>query len=129
MGLALPLKGFIFVLLYQCLGELIAQIFHLPFPGQVIGLILLALSLRSKTISEPVQACANILLSNLSLLFIPITVGVITQWNYIGAYSFKLIFVLIASCAIGILVTAFVLSHLLKNKNAQNGTEQGHQNE
>ena len=119
MGLALPLKGFIFVLIYQCIGELIVHLFHLPFPGQVIGLILLALSLRSRTISEPVQACANILLSNLSLLFIPVTVGVIAQWAYIEQYSFRLLFILVASCATGILVTAFVLSYLLKKGEAQ----------
>lgn len=123
MNSMLPLKGFLFLLLFQCLGELIARIFHLPFPGQVLGLLLLACALTSRTVNEPVQACANILLSHLQLLFIPVAVGLMTQWDNIRQYGIQLFFVLTISCFLGIWSTAIILNFLLKQKTLRSKNE------
>lgn len=117
MNSMLPLKGFLFLLLFQCLGELLAHMLHLPFPGQVLGLLLLACALPSRTVNEPVQACANILLSHLQLLFIPVAVGLMTQWDNIRQYGIQLFIVLTLSCFLGIWSTAVILNYLLKKKS------------
>ena len=40
-------------------GELLARAFSLPFPGPVVGMVLLLGALRWPLVREPVAACAN----------------------------------------------------------------------
>ena len=79
--------GAIFLIfLFQLIGEATQKYFALPVPGPVIGLVLmLACLLWSKQIDDPVVAglrsklvnTSQQLIGYLSLLFVPIGVGVI----------------------------------------------------
>lgn len=113
MNSMMPLKGFTVLLLFQAAGELLTRIAHLPFPGPVLGMLLLTPCLVSRAIREPVEACANFLLSHLSLLFIPVSVGLMTQLTLLRAYGIQLVLVLVISCMVGLLVTGWLLSWLL----------------
>jgi len=70
-----PLQGIAWLLALQAAGELLARAFALPFPGPVIGLLLLLLALRSSAVQGCVGAAADFLLAHLSLLFVPVGVG------------------------------------------------------
>lgn len=77
-------RGFTFLLALQWLGELIAQWFELPLPGSVIGMVLLLAGLRLEWIKlEWVSDAAQLLLDNLSLLFVPAGVGVMVYFELI----------------------------------------------
>lgn len=104
------LKGFVFLLLFQCAGMLVAKVLHLPFPGSVLGMLLLLCCLGFKPVREPVKACADVLLSHLSLLFVPVTVGVMAQWPLLEAFGGRMVLVLVVSCIVGMLVTGWVLT-------------------
>jgi holin-like protein len=105
----LALRGFTWLLLLQSIGELLARGLSLPFPGPVVGMILLLGALRWPLVREPVAACADFLLSHLSLLFVPVGVGVITNLSLLGQYGGRMLVVIVLSTWAGLAVTALVL--------------------
>lgn len=109
------LRGLAWLLAFQSLGELLARGLALPFPGPVIGMLLALLALRVPAVREPVAACANFLLSHLSLLFVPVGVGVMTHLGLLGQYGVRMLVAIVVSTWIGLLVTALAL-HLLRSK-------------
>lgn len=103
------LRGLAWLLALQSIGELLARGLHLPFPGPVVGMILLLAALRWPVVQTPVAACANFLLSHLSLLFVPVGVGVMTHLALVGTYGVRILLALVLSTWIGLAVTAWVL--------------------
>ncbi|OGB42669.1 MAG: murein hydrolase transporter LrgA, partial [Burkholderiales bacterium RIFOXYC2_FULL_59_8] len=103
------LRGLAWLLAMQSLGELLSRGLSLPFPGPVIGMLLLLLALRLPAVREPVAVCANFLLSHLSLLFVPVGVGVMTHVGLLGQYGVRMMAVIVLSTWIGLAVTVLVL--------------------
>lgn len=103
------LRGLAWLLAMQSAGELMARALSLPFPGPVIGMLLLLAALRSETVRAAVAACADFLLSHLSLLFVPVGVGVMTQLPLLGDFGGRMLVVIVLSTWIGMAVTALVL--------------------
>lgn len=93
----------------QSLGELVSRGLGLPFPGPVVGMLLLLLALRWASVREPVAACAGFLLSHLSLLFVPVGVGVMTHLGMLGQYGMRMLLVIVLSTWAGLAFTALVL--------------------
>ena len=108
------LRGLAWLLAFQSAGELLARGLKLPFPGPVVGLLLLLVALRWSAVREPVALCADFLLSHLSLLFVPVGVGVMTHLSLVNQYGFRMLAVVILSTLAGLAVTALCL-HLFKN--------------
>ena len=106
------LRGLAFLLLLQSLGELLSRGLSLPFPGPVIGMLLLLLALRWPLVRQPVAACADFLLAHLSLLFVPVGVGVMTHLSIVSQYGGRMLVVLVLSTLIGLAVTALLLNRL-----------------
>ncbi|MBC7610708.1 MAG: CidA/LrgA family protein [Polaromonas sp.] len=106
------LRGLAWLLVLQSIGELLARSLSLPFPGPVIGMILLLIALRWKVVREPVAGCADFLLSHLSLLFVPVGVGVMTHLSLVSQYGFRMLAVIVLSTLCGLLVTVLCLHWL-----------------
>lgn len=102
----------------QSLGEILSRGLMLPFPGPVIGMLLLLLALRWQAVREPVSACADFLLSHLSLLFVPVGVGVMTHLDLLGQYGVRMLAVIVLSTWIGLAVTALLLHRLTQKRDA-----------
>lgn len=103
------LRGLAWLLVFQSVGELLSRGFSLPLPGPVLGLVLLLGGLRFRVVRDPVGECAQFLLSHLSLLFIPVGVGVMTHLTLLGRYGGRMLLVIVLSTWIGLGVTALVL--------------------
>lgn len=103
------LRGLAWLLAFQSAGELLARGLTLPFPGPVIGMLLLLFALRLEAIREPVGICANFLLSHLSLLFVPVGVGVVTHLSLVSQFGFRMLAVIVLSTLAGLAVTALCL--------------------
>lgn len=103
------LRGLAWLLVFQSIGEVISRGFSLPLPGPVLGLILLVPALRFALVREPVAECADFLLAHLSLLFIPVGVGVMTHLALLSQYGGRMLVVIALSTWIGLAVTALVL--------------------
>ena len=108
------LRGLALLLLFQAAGEGLTHALALPFPGPVVGLVLMLLALNIAWVREPVAAAAEFLLAHLSLLFVPVGVGVITHLDLVSRYGLQLVAAIVLSAWAGIAVTALVLRRLLR---------------
>lgn len=108
----LALRGLTWLLVLQSLGELLARGLALPFPGPVVGMLLLLPALSWPAVREPVAACAEALLQHLSLLFVPVGVGVMTHLALVSAYGLRMLLVIVVSTLVGLGVTALVLHRM-----------------
>ncbi|MBU6260697.1 MAG: CidA/LrgA family protein [Burkholderiales bacterium] len=109
----IALRGLALLLLFQAAGEALAHGLALPFPGPVLGLALLLPALGWAPLRQPVAAMADLLLANLSLLFVPVGVGVITHLDLVERDGWRLLLVIVVSTWVGLAVTALVLKALL----------------
>ena len=112
----LGLRGFAWLLVLQSAGELLSHALHLPFPGPVVGLVLLLVALNFAVVRQPVAACAEFLLSHLSLLFVPVGVGVMTHLGLLSEYGGRMLIVIVLSTWVGLAVTALVLRALMQRQ-------------
>ena len=103
------LKGMAWLLVLQSLGELLAHALVLPFPGPVIGMVLLLPLLRVPGIHRQVAACAEFLLRHLSLLFVPVAVGVMAHLGLLATYGVRILVVITLSTWAGLAATAWTL--------------------
>ena len=110
------LRGFAWLLAFQSLGELLARGLNLPFPGPVVGMLLLLFALRFQAVRDPVGLCADFLLSHLSLLFVPVGVGVMTHLSLVSQFGFRILAVIVLSTLIGLAVTALCLYGIKSSK-------------
>ena len=108
------LTGLAWLLLCQSAGEVLARLLHVGLPGPVVGMLLLLLALRWELVRTPVAACADALLAHLSLLFVPVGVGVMTHMGLVSQYGLRLLVAVVLSTWIGLAVTALVLRALLR---------------
>ena len=76
------IPGLAILFCFLAVGEAAAGLARLPVPGSVLGMLLLAASLRLGLLHpESVQAAADALLDNLSLLFVPAGVGLMLYFG------------------------------------------------
>ena len=108
------LRGLAILLLPQTAGEALVRALALPFPGPVVGMILLLSLLNFARLREPIAACARTLLKHLSLLFVPVGVGVVAHLDLLSEHGALLAIVIALSTWIGMAATALVLNLLLK---------------
>ena len=107
------LTGLAWLLLFQSIGEMIARATHAGLPGPVIGMLLILVALRWERVRAPVAAAAQILLDHLSLLFVPVGVGVMTHLGLVSQYGVRLLLAVVVSTWICLAVTALVLRAML----------------
>ena len=122
------LRSLFIIFFYQLLGEAIQKIVEINIPGPVIGLILLLLSFiffskkltQSKKIIKEISVTSNQIINYLSLLFVPIGVGVVMHINYLGDNLFKIFSIIIIGTLATLVFTAFVMEKII-NLEKNNG--------
>ena len=108
------LQGLAWLLVLQSTGEVLARGFKLPFPGPVVGMMLLLVALRWAVVRDSVSVVAQFLLTHLSLLFVPVGVGVMTHVGLLGQHGLRLGLIVVLSTWIGLGVTAWALNTLMR---------------
>ncbi|AWB66064.1 CidA/LrgA family protein [Saccharobesus litoralis] len=107
---------FTLILLCQFLGELFVISTGAPLPGPVVGMGLLFLFLVIKGgVPQKLESVGGFLLSNLSLLFVPAGVGVITHLSLLKADLVPLSVAIVISTILAIIVTAFSMAMFNKD--------------
>ncbi|OGB00658.1 MAG: murein hydrolase transporter LrgA [Burkholderiales bacterium RIFCSPHIGHO2_12_FULL_69_20] len=119
------LHGLALLLLCQSAGEAAARLLHLPLPGPVLGMLALVALLRWPPLRAPAGQAADALLAHLSLLFVPVGVGVMTHLALISQHGLRMAVALLLSTWIGLAVTALVLRALLPAPDTRSGTTKG----
>ena len=117
------LRSFFIILLYQLMGETIQKFFNIIIPGPVIGLVLLLVTFifikkfkdkKVLQIKKDVIKTGNIIVSHLSLLFIPIGVGVVMHISYLGENLFQVFAVIVIGTLLTVAFTAKIMELLNK---------------
>ncbi|NLK07907.1 MAG: CidA/LrgA family protein [Firmicutes bacterium] len=97
------MTGLAVIMGFWLLGESIALLFRLPFPGTVLGLVLLWFALARGWIKpEVIERFAGFLLDNLTLFFVPVVVGVIAYIEVFSRYWFAISLSLVVSTICGL---------------------------
>ncbi|PJN90429.1 CidA/LrgA family protein [Bacillus sp. mrc49] len=107
--LAFPVQ--LTVLLVICkLGYYLADLCHLPIPGNVIGMILLFILLQTKVLKvEWIELASGFLVKHLAFFFIPISISLMTMgWLFIE-FGFPLALTLGVSLIFGFIVSAWTV--------------------
>ncbi len=107
------LRGLALLLLCQSAGEALSRLTPLLLPGPVIGLLLLIALLQLPAVRAPVAAAAEPLLQHLSLLFVPVGVGVITHLGLVQQFGGRMLAAIVLSTWAGMAVAALVLRALM----------------
>jgi putative effector of murein hydrolase LrgA (UPF0299 family) len=106
------IRGFTALLLLQTMGELLARGLGLPFPGPVVGMVLLIPALFWAPLRREIGDVAQFLLQHLSLLFVPVGVGVVTHLGLLESAGLRLLLVIVVSTWIGLWACALCLRAL-----------------
>ena len=117
------LRGFAWLLALQAVGELLVRGLGLTMPGPVVGMALLLIALRWQSVRDSVAGCADFLLGHLSLLFVPVGVGVMTHLSVMSDYGLRIAVVLVLSTWVGLAVTALMLRLLQKRSVSKSSTD------
>jgi holin-like protein len=109
----LALRGLAVLLLCQSAGEILARALGWPLPGPVLGLLVLLALLGWPPVRASVAAAAEPLMTHLSLLFVPVGVGVVVHLSLLAEHGVGIVLALVLSTVVGLAVTAWVLGALL----------------
>ena len=123
------LKSLFIIFFFQLLGEAIQKFFEINIPGLVIGLILLLLVfiffIKSaplfRKIKKEISETSHQIINYLSLLFVPIGVGVVMHINYLGDNLFKILAIIIIGTLSTLVFVAYIMEKIinLEKKNVK----------
>ena len=123
------LKSLFIIFFFQLLGEAIQKFFEINIPGPVIGLILLLLvfiffiksAAPFRKIKKEISETSHQIINYLSLLFVPIGVGVVMHINYLGDNLFKILAIIIIGTLSTLVFVAYIMEKIinLEKKNVK----------
>lgn len=112
-----PLLGFTILLALQWLGEFLVQWLHLPVPGSVVGMALLFVSLWLWGSTPTALAdISRILLTYLSLLFVPAATGALLRMEAFRTYLWAFAIIAILSTLVTLGVSAWAMQFMNSRK-------------
>ena len=113
-------------LLCQFAGEVLYQVFRVPIPGPVTGMLILTFVLLRKraAVPESIEATGRVLLQNLGLFFVPAGVGIIANFDLIRKEWVPICVALAGSTCLSLMATAWVVHrlHVWLQSRAQAGS-------
>ncbi|MEK9691007.1 MAG: CidA/LrgA family protein [Pelagibacteraceae bacterium] len=115
------LRSLFIIFFFQLLGEAIQKFFEINIPGPVIGLILLLLvfiffiknASPFRKIKKEISETSHQIIKYLSLLFVPIGVGVVMHINYLGDNLFKILAIIIIGTLSTLVFVAYVMEKII----------------
>lgn len=111
------MQGLAILLGYQFIGYLACQYLHIPLPANVIGLILLVVSLFCGWVKlEWIERSAQFLLRHMMLFFAPIIVGTIVFFSRIGAEWVSISLSLVGGALAVLLITGWSTTWLAERE-------------
>lgn len=99
------------------IGEVLNKLLNIPIPGNVIGMIILLISLLTGLIKlEAIEDVAEFLLKHLAFFFVPAGVGIISSMDIIKANLFPMLVVILVSTIVVMVVTGITVQILKGGK-------------
>ncbi|MBQ3600777.1 MAG: CidA/LrgA family protein [Lachnospiraceae bacterium] len=107
------------ILFSVCLtSTFIAELLPFTFPSSVLGLLLLLLLFILKIIKpESLQECAQFLLGNMAIFFLPTGVNILENIPIIKSNLIPIIIICIVSTCVTFLISSFTVLLVMKLKH------------
>lgn len=110
----------IVLLVFNQLGIGIVDLFQLPLPGNVVGMVLLFICLWVGILKlEWIEGASSILIRNLAFFFIPISVGLMTLGTVFWENGFALLVALLISAFVGIVLSGISSQYFVKRERGE----------
>lgn len=111
------------ILVCQLIGEVFVVWSGLPVPGPVVGMVILFTGLVVKgALPDDLAKVSDMLLTHLSLLFVPAGVGVMLHIGLLGKEWVAISVALLVSTLVTIAVTAAIMVGLNKLRSTSTNT-------
>ena len=108
---AIVIGAITLLLLCQLAGEAVHRAAHLPLPGPVIGMVLLAGWLGLVRKQRPtLEAVAGWLTAHLAVMFVPAAVGLVDQGPVLARYGVGIVVATVVSTLLTMVVTVLVFA-------------------
>ncbi len=111
---------------FQFIGTVIARSTGIPIPGNVVGMILLALVLTIGWLRvEHIEPGAKILIDNLAFLFVPAGVGIMSYFEILAAEWLPISLSIVVSLIIVLVVTGKACEAIASMTQAKESRDNG----
>ncbi|MCP3740936.1 CidA/LrgA family protein [Rossellomorea sp. BNER] len=117
-----------FQLLLLCLlyevGNGLVALFHLPIPGNIIGMLILFIFLVTGIVKlEWIFDVSNFLLKHLAFFFVPFAVGVMAFGDLFLQNGWTIVLLLLISIFIGMIFTGLTAQLVMKGREDKDDRE------
>lgn len=110
-------KQYAIIFMVTYLGEVISKSINFPFPGPVIGMLILFILLEKKLINvEFIEKGANNILLNLAIFFIPPGVGLISALDLLNGNILKIVITMIITTILTMGMTGLTVQYLINRR-------------
>ena len=90
---------------FSFIGNVISNVFRLPVPGSILGMILLFLALQFKILEfRHVDEAGSFLINNMTILFLPAGVVIMAKWNSISHFWAQILLIVVGALIINMLI-------------------------
>ncbi|MGO0060510.1 CidA/LrgA family protein [Brevibacillus fluminis] len=112
--------GWVIIFAFWGLGVVCNQWLHIPFPGNLLGMLFLVVFLAFGWIKlDVVEKAASFLMKHMLLFFVPIMVGVSQQFHVIEQNPWPILLALTVGTAVVMLVSGTVMERYMRRKKAK----------
>lgn len=112
------MKQLSIILTISFLAELLEYLIPLPVAASIYGLLLMLIGLITKIIPlEKVEGAADFLVENMSVMFIPATVGIMTSVEELKQMLLPLCVITVVSTILIMIVTGKVAQGIIRTDN------------
>lgn len=108
-------KQFLIILVINFAGVIIQNIFNLPLPGTILGMLILFVLLWTKVLKvESIEKVCDFLILNMIIFFLPPAVELLEYMTLLKTGFFKIIILLIVTTIITMIVTGKTVDFCIK---------------
>lgn len=106
------------------LGISLTSLFNLPLPGIIVGMGILLFLLETKILKlKYIEKTADVMLLNMTILFVPATVRLINYIDILKSSIFRILILLVVTTVITMGVTAKVVHYMILWKEKRDGRD------
>lgn len=107
-----------FICALSLIGQWLSTTFHLPLPGNLVGMFLLLALLFSGIVKEPqIQQGTDLLLKYMALFFIPAGVGLLAHLDLIQNQWLPWLSIILISTVLVLILTGKLVDHLIAKED------------
>lgn len=108
-------KQFLIILVINFVGIIIQNLFHLPLPGTILGMLILFILLWTKVLKvESIEKVCDFLILNMIIFFLPPAVELLEYMTLLKTGFLKILILLVATTVITMIVTGKTVDFCIK---------------